>query len=113
MLDTDLIPRTEGVFGSLAAEDFGSVKAQMSFICARILTKRKVMGVWHDVITRSGQWISSADTRTGYSAGNRAVGQTLLNYEAGQWLGKVAYNKAGRITGLLIMPPTETANVPF
>lgn len=111
--ETDLAQRTEDVFRSLAADDFATVKAQMTFLCARLLTERKVMGVWRNVISRSGRWKSCSDTRIEGTARGHSVGETHLNLESDQWLGKIAYNRMGKITGLLIVHPTEAENAPF
>jgi hypothetical protein len=121
----DLVARTENVFHSLNKGDFASVKALMTFTCARALPKKKVMAVWGDVVAATGQLESLSDTvvqtRDGRTIGQQlwnelmgagVVGQTQLNNEAGEWIGRVAYSSSAKIEGLLIVAPGST-NLPF
>lgn len=114
----NLIDRTRAVFESLDTGDYEAVRTQMTYACARMLSKRKVMGVWSEVVAATGRLESSADltvqTPDGTNALNKlanrifangAVVQATLQHEAGEWIGRVAYNGAGKITGLLIAPP--------
>ncbi|QIM15713.1 hypothetical protein G7067_03645 [Leucobacter insecticola] len=114
----DLIERTHQVFKDLGAENYEAVRAHMTYTCARALTKRKIRGVWSQVTADSGQLTgcvdSTAQTPDGANAlskfANRrliagTVVQTTLQHEAGEWLGRVAYNNSGKITGLLIAAP--------
>lgn len=41
-----------------------------------------------------------------------AIVQTTLRHEAGEWIGRVAYNGSGKITGIVIAPP-GAQNLPF
>lgn len=114
----DLITRTHAVFESLNAEDYEAVRADMTYNCARSLNKRKVMAVWDQVVIDSGQLRGCTDSVVQISDGmnglsravnrllaNGAIVQTTLQHENGEWLGRVAYNGSGKITGLLIAPP--------
>ncbi|PRY67207.1 hypothetical protein B0I08_107102 [Glaciihabitans tibetensis] len=121
----NLVERTENVFRSLNKGDFGAVKSLMTFTCARALTKKRVMDVWTGVIASSGQFescsktvVQTLDGRTvaeqlwNQYLGAGVVGQTQLNHEAGEWMGRVAYSSSGKITGILIVSPGST-NLPF
>lgn len=121
----DLIDRTESVFQSLSVGDYEAVRALMTYTCARALTKRKIMAVWNEVVGATGQLeacvsstVRTPDGRTGLDKfANRhlmsgAVVQTTLRHEAGEWIGRVAYNGSGKITGLLIAPP-GASDLPF
>lgn len=114
----DLTKRTEDVFRLLDAGDYEAVRANMTYTCARALSKRKLMGVWEQVVADTGRLQNFGDstvqTPDGTTAltkfANRhlitgAIVQTVLNHEAGEWWGRVAYNGAGKITGILIVPP--------
>lgn len=122
----NLAERTEQVFRLLSKGDYAAVKAMMTFTCARALTKKKVMGVWDGVIDATGALESLSDTvvqtadggnivlqQINQYLGGGLVGQTQLNHEAGEWIGRVSYNGAGKISGLLIVHPMQAHNLPF
>lgn len=122
----DLTSRTEEVFVHLSKGDFGSVKSMMTFTCSRALTRKKVMGVWDQVVSDSGTFKSCSDTTiqtfdgrnvlaqklNQYLAGG-LTGQTQIKCEEGKWIGRVAYNGAGKITGILIVHPLQSDSLPF
>ncbi|WP_206427466.1 DUF3887 domain-containing protein [Leucobacter chromiireducens] len=121
----DLTERTRAVFERLSAGDYEAVRADMTYSCARALTKRKVMGVWNEVVRETGQLESCDELTVRTPDGDSALGklanrhlisgavvQTTLRHEAGDWLGRVAYNGAGKITGLLIAP-LGSEDLPF
>lgn len=122
---TDLLERTRDVFASLDAGDYESVRSHMTYTCGRTLTKRTLMGVWQQVRSDSGRLeecvevtAQTPDGRTPLTKlANRhlstgAIVQATLRHEAGEWKGRVAYNGAGRITGILIAPP-GSRDLPF
>ncbi|MGP5022951.1 hypothetical protein ACTXIU_15330 [Glutamicibacter arilaitensis] len=122
----DLTSRTENIFEHLSKGDYGSVKSLMTFTCSRVLTKKKVMDVWDQVVADSGQFESCSNTTIQTADGTNVVaqklnqylgggltGQTQINHEAGEWLGRVAYNGAGKVTGILIVHPMQANNLPF
>ncbi len=122
----DLTRRTEEVFEQLGKENYAAVKSMMTFTCSRILTRKKVAAVWNQVLTESGQFescsgtvIQTADGRNvveqqiNQHLGSGLVGQTQVNHEAGEWLGRVAFNGSGKITGMLIVHPMQAQNLPF
>lgn len=121
----DLMDRTRAVFECLDAGDYEAVRTQMTYACARTLGKRKLQGVWNEVITETGRLESSSDltvqTPDGTNAlskfanrvlANGAVVQGTLRHEAGEWIGRVAYNGSGKITGLVIAAP-GSRDLPF
>ncbi|MBD8011985.1 hypothetical protein AB0O65_09560 [Microbacterium sp. NPDC077391] len=121
----DLMDRTRAVFERLDAGDYEAVRTQMTYTCARTLSKRKIQGVWNQVVAETGRLESPSDltvqTPDGANAlskfANRvlasgAIVQATLRHEAGEWIGRVAYNGSGKITGLLIAPP-GSRNLPF
>lgn len=111
----DLVTRTEHVFTSLANDDFESVKSLMTFACSRALTKRKVMTVWAGMVTSTGRFTSCSEAVAQTLDGRNIVEkllnrhlqdgvamQTQLHHESGEWTARVAYNRAGKITGILV-----------
>jgi hypothetical protein len=114
----DLMDRTRTVFERLDAGDYEAVRTQMTYACARALSKRRLGGVWNEVVAATGRLESSTDftvrTPDGTNALNKfankvlangAIVQATLHHEAGEWIGRVAYNGSGKITGVLIAPP--------
>lgn len=121
----DLIDRTVSVFEALSAGNDDAVRGLMTYTCARALTKRKLQAVWNEVTSLSGELerctgttVRTADGRTVIEKfANRhlltgAVVHTSLQHVDGEWVGRVAYNSAGKITGILIAPP-GSENLPF
>lgn len=122
---TDLSERTREVFAHLDAGDYEAVRAHMTYTCARALTKRKLMSVWEQVRSDTGRLeacvdstVQTADGSTPLSRlANRhlsagAIVQVTLRHEAGEWIGRIAYNGSGKITGILIAPP-GSRDLPF
>lgn len=122
---TDLVDRTSAVFAQLDAGDYEAVQAHMTYTCARALTKRKLMGVWDQVRSDTGRLEACVDATVQTPDGstplirlaNRhlstgAIVQVTLRHEAGEWIGRVAYNGSGKITGILIAPP-GSRDLPF
>ena len=116
-----LIATTESVFARLSAGDYESVRNQMTFVCSRALTKRKVMGVWADMEAGTGRFLRCSDTQEATPAGRDAVErflnthvgaltvvQSRLHHESGEWIGRVAYTRAGKIAGILVTAPDST-----
>jgi hypothetical protein len=124
-LTIDLTHRTEEVFHNLDKGDYDAVKAHMTYTCSRVLSKRKMLGLRGNITTATGRLETCASTTVQTPDGrsslekitNRhlmggAVVQTTLQHEAGEWIGRVAYNGAGKITGILIAPP-DSRDLPF
>lgn len=113
----DLVDRTRGVFRDLDAGDYDAVRTHMTYTCARALSKRTLMRVWDGVVEDSGTLEACTDATVQTPDGATTVGkflnrhlstgaivQTTLRHEAGEWIGRVAYNGTGKITGILIAP---------
>lgn len=121
----NLSDRTIEVFRHLDAGDYEAVRAHMTYACGRALTKRKLLGVWGQVRSETGRLdvcvdptVQTADGSSPLSKfANRhlsagAIVQVTLRHEAGEWIGRVAYNGSGKITGILIAPP-GSRDLPF
>ncbi len=122
---TDLLARTVEVFTQLDADDYEAVRAHMTYACGRALTRRRLMSVWHQIRDDSGRLEECVDVTARTPDGsttlsrfaNRhlstgAIVQTTLRHETGEWIGRVAYNGSGKITGIVIAPP-DARNLPF
>ena len=121
----DLVDRTTTLFEHLDAGDYAAVRALMSYACSRVLTKRRLMGTWQQVVDATGRLracveplVQTPDGRTTLERfANRhlsqgAIIQMTLEHERGEWIGRVAYNGSGKVTGILIAP-VGTTNLPF
>lgn len=121
----DLMDRTHEVFQHLDAGDYDAVRAHMTYTTARLLSKRKLMGVWNEVVTSSGRLQGCSDSTVQTPDGstklnklanrhliNGPIVQTTLQHEAGEWIGRVAYNGSGKITGILVAP-VGAQDLPF
>lgn len=121
----DLMDRTHGVFRHLDSGDYEAVRANMTYTCARALSKRTLRDVWSQVVDDTGRLEACVDTTVQTPDGSTTLGklanrylssgaivQTTLQHEAGEWIGRVAYNGAGKITGILIAPP-GSQDLPF
>jgi len=116
----DLIERTESVFRSLNDGDFDTVRSMMTYSCARSLTKKKLAIMQGDMVDSFGQLESISGTVIQPMDGrdifeklsnqlfiSQLVGDTRLNHEAGEWNGRVAFNKNGKVTGILVSRPNS------
>lgn len=114
----DLLQRTNRVFESLDADAYEDVRSLMTYACARALTKRRLMSAWAATRTSTGRLRTIGDSLVLTPEGVTVVGrflnrhlstgaivQVTLIHEEGEWIGRVAYNGSGRITGILIAPP--------
>ncbi len=107
-----LIPRAEEIYGHLANGEFRPVGTQMTFVVQRILNEKKVMGIWSHVVADVGR-LESLGTSFLRPNGTNAVVETPLSFEAGEFVGRIAYNKRGKIVGMLILLPASVADAPF
>jgi hypothetical protein len=121
----DLTDRTSEVFAHLDAGDYEAVRAHMTYACGRALTKRKLTSVWDHVRSETGRLdacveatVRTADGTTPLNKlvnrhlSNGAIVQVTLRHEAGEWIGRVAYNGSGKITGIVIAPQ-GSRDLPF
>lgn len=121
----DLTERTIEVFQKLAVDDYRTVREWMTYTCARELTKRKLMSIWTDVVMATGRLERCTNVVVQTPGGrNRLeklanrhlltgpIVQATLEHETGEWIGRIAYNSAGKIVGMHIAP-TDAQNLPF
>lgn len=121
----DLAERTSEVFANLDAGDYEAVRAHMTYACGRALTKRKLMSVWDQVRSDTGRLEACVDSTVQTAEGSTPLSrlanrhlstgpivQVTLRHEAGEWIGRVAYNGSGKIIGILIAPP-DSRDLPF
>lgn len=108
-----LIPKAEAVYHHLALGEYAKVASQMTFVVQRFLTEEKVMSVWAEAEMLSGTLESLGESFVRPSGRNTVVVETPLSFEAGDFVGRIAYNKRDKIVGMLIMRPEDVASAPF
>ncbi len=109
---TALIPHAEAVYRKLAADDYDSVAHDMTFLVQRALNRKKVMGVWADAIASLGDFESLGQSFVRPS-GSHVVVETPLTFEAGELVGRIAYNRRDKIVGIVILEPDAVMSAPF
>ena len=113
-----LVGTTERVFALVDAGDHDGLAALMTAPTAAALTREVVLDTWAAVVGATGNLARCVATEielpdgTSVAEGDRVVGdvvaRTTVECEAGEWLGRVAYDGDGRVTGLLVVPPGTT-----
>ena len=110
--NNSLIPSAEAVYHQIAGGDYESVGGQMTFLVQRVLNEKKVMGVWSDVTATAGALESLGESFVRPSGSNVVV-ETSLSFEAGDFVGRIAYNRRAKIVGMLILRPDDVPSAPF
>lgn len=122
MTVSGVVTLTERVFTLLDDGRYESVRALMSANTARTLTREVVLDVWANAIAEVGRLVTCRNTRaelpdgtvlnTDESALGLVIGSTVLECEAGEWVGRLALNGEQQIIGLLVVPSTHVS-LPF
>ena len=107
-----LITSAEVVYHQIARGDYEPVGRQMTFLVQRVLNEKKVMGVWSDVTATAGALESLGESFVRPSGSNVVV-ETPLSFEAGDFVGRIAYNRRDKIVGMLILRPDDVPSAPF
>jgi len=107
-----LIPRAELVYERLRDGDYDSIAEQMTFTTRRALPEKKVMAVWNDAIRAIGS-LESLGESFARPSGRAVVVETPLAFEAGDLVGRIAYNRNDKIIGMLILEADRVADAPF
>lgn len=116
MIDSsDLIEVTERAFTLIDAGDYDSLRELIEGRAARTLSRAAVLGVWADVVAATGNLERCAGSRVELPDGTAAdpgavvlapvTVATTLECEAGTWCGRMLFDSARRIIGILVLPP--------
>ncbi|GAA1118587.1 hypothetical protein [Arthrobacter flavus] len=113
----DLIDTTERVFRLIDAGDYDVLAPMMTKDTAAVLTRDLVLDTWARVVADTGNLTNCRDTRlelpdgtpveAGETIRGTLIGRSLLDCDAGQWVGRVAYDANRNITGLHVVPPNH------
>jgi hypothetical protein len=91
------------LFADLTAGRWSDVCAQFGPAVAAKLDPPGLAGAWAQVIGMVGEYERHGEPSV-YQAGDVTVVDLPLFFEAGERMGRVSYNRAGRVTGLLVLP---------
>lgn len=118
----DVVELTERVFRLIDAGDYDTLRGLMTEKTAAILTRDLVLDTWTRAVADTGNLVGCSETKVELPDGTPAepdeallgslVGHTVLECEAGHWLGRVALDPANRVVGLLVVPPNH-GELPF
>lgn len=110
-IQTELEQITEAVFSALAHHDTDHVHSYMTYATARLLSKRKILKAWQQVLEASGPFIEVKKTVV-EQAGSGLVLTYRLHHENGEPVGQISFNSARKITGLVIFND-DSATLPW
>lgn len=105
---------TEGVFTLIAAGDYEHLGALMHPVTAQELPPAMIAETWRAVLAEVGSLERCVETRVELPGGTPlaegdevigiVVGATVLDCEAGQVRGRVAFDEQSKVVGLLVLP---------
>ena len=118
----ELVERTDQIFWLIDAGDDDTLRSMLSKDTAAVLPRDVVLDTWAQAVTETGNLTGCHDTGlelpdgTAITAGEAVhgslIGHTVIDSEAGQWGGRVAYAPERQVLGLLIVPPVH-GELPF
>ncbi|MGY2130272.1 hypothetical protein [Blastococcus sp. SYSU DS0617] len=118
----DVAELTERVFRLIDAGDYDGLRGLMTEETAAHLTSDLVLSTWARAVADTGNLVGCRETgvelpdgtpvEAGETVLGSLVGHTVLECEAGHWLGRVALDPERRIIGLLVVPP-DHGRLPF
>ncbi len=119
---SDVVGLTERVFTLLGAGQYEPIRDLMTASAARTLTRKVVLGAWAATVAEVGSLVACRHTRAELSDGTvlspdeaalgLIIGSTVLECEAGDWVGRLALDADHQIIGLLVVPP-DRESLPF
>jgi hypothetical protein len=95
--------RARQLFGDLTAGRWAGVCAQFGAAVAATLDPPRLAAAWAQVIGMVGEYERHGEPSV-YQAGDLTVVDVPLFFEAGERMGRVSYNRAGQVAGLLFLP---------
>lgn len=110
----DVVELTERVFRLIAAADYAQLARLMHPSTALELSSDVIASTWQSVLTEVGELSELQETHVELPGGvvvetdeqvlGTVIGATVLECEAGQLLGRVAFSDEAKVVGLLIVP---------
>ena len=118
----ELVETTERIFRLIDAGAYDELLPMMSKDTAAVLTRDLVLDTWAQAVAETGNLTGFRDTglelpdgtliTAGDAVHGSLIGHTIIDCEAGRWVGRVAYGSDRHVVGLLIVPP-DHAELPF
>ncbi|WP_237221136.1 hypothetical protein [Rothia nasimurium] len=100
-IQVELEQITEALFAALAHSDIEHVHSHMTYTTARLLSKRKILKTWQQVLEVAGPFIEVKKTVV-EQAGSGFTLTYRLRHEHGEPVGQLSFNSARKVTGLVI-----------
>ncbi|MGB5758038.1 MAG: DUF3887 domain-containing protein [Acidimicrobiales bacterium] len=117
-----ILDAAERAFGLVASASYDALHQLMTPETADALTADLIAETWAKVLSEVGQLEVCRDTQAELSDGTSLdpdesvlgvmVAATTLQCEAGEMLGRIAFDENGKIIGMLIVPP-DHGELPF
>ena len=95
--------RARQLFGDLTAGRWADVCAQFGDAVAAKLDPPRLAAAWAQVIGMAGEYERHGEPSV-YQAGDFTVVDLPLFFEAGERMGRVSYDRDGRVAGLFFLP---------
>ena len=118
----DVVEITERAFTLLAAGDYEQLARPMHPSTALELSPDVIAATWQSVLTEVGELSELQQTRVELPGGvpvesdeqvlGTVIGTTVLECEAGQLVGRVAFSDDAKVVGLLLVP-VDHGPLPF
>ena len=106
-IQVELEQITEALFAALAHGDIEHVHSHMTYTTARLLSKRKILKTWQQVLKACGPFIEVKKTVV-EQAGSGFTVTYRLRHENGEPVGQLSFNSARKVTGLVIFNDDST-----
>lgn len=110
----DVVELTERVFTLIASADYAQLARLMHPSTALELSSNVIAATWQSVLTEVGELTELQNTHVVLLGGvvvetdeqvlGTVIGATVIECEAGQLLGRVAFSDEAKVVGLLIVP---------
>lgn len=110
-IQKELLQIAEEFFTAISHDDLAHAKQLMSYTTARLLSQRKIRGVWQQVIDATGNHIELLRT-TIEQSGSSYVLTYRLRHEQGEPVGQISFNIRKQITGWVIFLD-DSAELPW
>lgn len=110
-IEKELLLIAEEAFAALAHSDFERLHSLMTYVAARLLSKRKLAKTWEAVTETCGQFIELSNSRLELS-GTGYVLTYRLRHRRGEPVGQFTFNNRKQITGWVIFND-DSAELPW
>lgn len=103
--------RALALFGDLATGHWAAVCEKFGAEMAAKLDAARLSAAWAQVIGMAGRYERHGRPAV-YPAGDVTIADVPLFFEAGERVGRVSYDRDGRVAGLFFLPPAMAGDLP-